>query len=207
MYIPSHFKIKDDELMYTIIEQNGFAILISQHDNRSIATHLPLTLDRNHKCLYGHVARPNPQWRDLEQHEVMVIFQGPHSYISPSWYETGDSVPTWNYVAVHVYGQAELIDDDHEVMSSMQSLIAKYEEPGSLYELGSVDSAYLAGLSKGIQGFKIHITDMEGKAKLSQNHPAQRQELVIQRLEALNRENERNIAALMKENLELRREE
>ncbi|MDU0204454.1 FMN-binding negative transcriptional regulator [Paenibacillus sp. MAH-36] len=203
MYIPSYFKIKDDELMYTVIEQNGFATLVSQHDGHPMATHLPLTLDRTNKCLYGHVARPNPQWRDLQQQEVLVIFQGPHSYISPSWYETSDSVPTWNYVAVHVYGQAELIDDEDEVMSSMKSLIEKYEEPDSPYDLESVDSAYLSGLSKGIQGFKIHISNMEGKAKLSQNHPVQRQELVIQRLEAFNRENERNIAALMKRNLEL----
>ncbi|MCY9657851.1 FMN-binding negative transcriptional regulator [Paenibacillus chondroitinus] len=182
MYIPSYFKIKDDDIMYEVIEQNGFATLISQHDNRPMATHLPLTLDRSNKCLYGHVARPNPQWKGLQQQEVLVIFQGPHSYISPSWYETGDSVPTWNYVAVHVYGQAELIDDEHEVMSSMISLIEKYEEPDSLYDLESVDSAYLSGLSKVVQ----------------------RQELVIQRLEALNRENERNIAALMRKNLELR---
>ncbi|MBA2941781.1 FMN-binding negative transcriptional regulator [Paenibacillus sp. CGMCC 1.16610] len=201
MYIPSYFKIKDDDIMYEVIEQNGFATLISQHDNRPMATHLPLTLDRTNKCLYGHVASPNPQWRDLQQQEVLVIFQGPHSYISPSWYETSDSVPTWNYVAVHVYGQAELIDDEDEVMASMRSLIEKYEEPDSPYDLESVDSTYLSGLSKGIQGFKIHISDMEGKAKLSQNHPVQRQELVIQRLEALNRENERNIAALMRKNL------
>lgn len=83
MYIPSHFKIKDEDLIYAIIEQNGFATLISQHDSRHVATHLPLTLDRNNKCLHGHVARPNPQWRDLPQQEVLVIFQGPHSYISP----------------------------------------------------------------------------------------------------------------------------
>ncbi|BFT76024.1 FMN-binding negative transcriptional regulator [Paenibacillus sp. P36] len=203
MYIPSYFKIKDDDIMYEVIEQNGFATLVSQHDGHPMATHLPLTLDRTNKCLYGHVARPNPQWRDLQQQEVLVIFQGPHSYISPSWYETSDSVPTWNYMAVHVYGQAELIDDEDEVMSSMRSLIEKYEEPDSPYDLESVDSTYLSGLSKGIQGFKIHISDMEGKAKLSQNHPVQRQELVIQRLEALNRENERSIAALMRKNLEL----
>ncbi|MBP1963940.1 FMN-binding negative transcriptional regulator [Paenibacillus aceris] len=201
MYIPSHFEIKDHNLMYEIIEQNGFATLISQHQNHSFATHLPLILDRTNECLYGHVARPNPHWRDLGQQEVLVIFQGPHSYISPSWYETSQSVPTWNYVAVHAYGQAELIDDEQEVMASMQGLIAKYEEPNSPYDLGSVDPAYLAGLSKGIQAFKIKITRMEGKAKLSQNHPVERQKLVIQRLEALNRENERKIAALMKENL------
>ncbi|NOV02603.1 FMN-binding negative transcriptional regulator [Paenibacillus planticolens] len=202
MYIPPYFEIKDRSLMHDIIEQNGFATLISQHQNRPFATHLPLILDRTNECLYGHVARPNPQWRELGQQEVLVIFQGPHSYISPSWYETSKSVPTWNYVAVHVYGQAHLIDDEQEVMASMQSLIAKYEEPDSPYELGSVDPAYLAGLNQGIQGFKINITSMEGKAKLSQNHPAERQELVIQRLEALNRENERKIAALMKGNLE-----
>lgn len=204
MYVPSHFEIKDSNLMYDIMEQNSFATLISQHQGRPFATHLPLTLDREKGCLFGHVARPNPHWTDLERQEVLVIFQGPHCYISPSWYETSSSVPTWNYVAVHVYGHVELTHDTEEVMSSMQDLVAKYEVPDSPYKLDNVDAAYLAGLSRGVQGFRIRMTSMEGKAKLSQNHPLERQELVIARLEQMNSENERRIAALMKENLDAR---
>ncbi|NRF90040.1 FMN-binding negative transcriptional regulator [Paenibacillus frigoriresistens] len=201
MYIPSHFEINDDLITYDIIEQNGFATLISQHQGSPFATHLPLSLDKDREYLFGHFARPNPQWKDIEKQEVLAIFHGPHCYISPSWYETPTAVPTWNYVAVHVYGQVELVDDVQEVMNSLSDLVLKYEEPGSSYQLDQVDASYVAGLSKGIQGFRIKITRIEGKAKLSQNHPAGRQELVIQRLENRTGEDERKIASLMRENL------
>lgn len=201
MYIPSNFKIEDDKATYDIIEQNGFATLVSQHHGQPFATHLPLSLDLNNEYLYGHFARPNPQWQDIKNLEVLAIFHGPHCYISPSWYETSTAVPTWNYVAVHVYGQVELVDDTREVMNSLQSLILKYEEPNSAYKLEAVDANYIAGLSKGIQGFRIKITHIEGKAKLSQNHPAERQELVIHQLEKMTSENERKVASLMKESL------
>ncbi|MDQ0891681.1 transcriptional regulator [Paenibacillus sp. V4I9] len=158
------------------------------------ATHLPLSLDKNREYLIGHFARPNPQWKDIEKQEVLAIFQGPHCYISPSWYETPTTVLTWNYVAVHVYGQVELVDDVQKVMNSLTDLVLKYEEPGSSYQLDQVDANYIAGLSKGIQGFRIKITRIEGKAKLSQNHPAERQELVIKRLETMTGEDERKIA-------------
>lgn len=201
MYIPSHFEIKDDQIIYNIIEQNGFATLISQHQGSPFATHLPLSLDKKRKYLFGHFARPNPQWKEIEKQEVLAIFHGPHCYISPSWYETSTTVPTWNYVAVHVYGQVELIEDAQVVMNSLTDLVLKYEEPSSSYQLDQVDASYLAGLSKGIQGFRIKITRIEGKAKLSQNHPTERQELVIQRLENKPGEDERKIASLMRENL------
>ena len=201
MYIPSHFEINDDLITYDIIEKNGFATLISQHQGGPFATHLPLSLDKNREYLFGHFARPNPQWKEIEKQEVLAIFHGPHCYISPSWYETPTTVPTWNYVAVHVYGQVELVDNAQEVMNSLADLVLKYEEPGSSYQLDQVDASYLAGLSKGIQGFRIKITRIEGKAKLSQNNPTERQELVIQRLENRTGEDERKIASLMRENL------
>jgi transcriptional regulator len=184
-----------------MIHQNGFATLITQHHGQPYVTHLPLTLDQNNEYLYGHFARPNPQWQDIKNQEVLAIFHGPHCYISPSWYEIPTAVPTWNYVAVHVYGQVELVEDTQEVMNSLNSMILKYEEPNSAYKLEVVDANYIAGLSNGIQGFRIKITHIEGKAKLSQNQPAERQELVIQRLEKMTSENDRKVASLMKENL------
>lgn len=97
-----------------------------------------------------------------------------------------------------------MVHDTEETLSAMQDLVVKYEASDSPYKLADVDAAYLAGLSKGVQSFRIGITRMEGKAKLSQNHPAERQELVIRRLEQLNRENENQIAALMRQNLAAR---
>jgi transcriptional regulator len=201
MYIPPHFKITDDSIAYDIINEHGFATLFSQHNGVPAATHLPLLLNKEKNCLYGHFARPNPQWKEIESQTVLAIFHGPHCYISPSWYETNKAVPTWNYVTVHVYGEIELVDDEDEVMESLQELVLKYESPDSSYKLEDVDSSYLTGMSKGIQAFKLQITKLEGKAKLSQNHSTHRQERVIENLEQSAHSEEKMIASWMKRNL------
>ncbi|QCJ42637.1 FMN-binding negative transcriptional regulator [Bacillus sp. S3] len=203
MYIPAHFKIKDETEAFDIIKENSFATLISQHNGMPFATHLPLNLNKDHSYLYGHVARPNPQWKDIENQTVLAIFHGPHCYISPSWYETNKAVPTWNYVTVHVYGEVELLEDEQELMSSLHDMVLKYEDPDSSYNLLDVDAEFLAGMNKGIQGFKIKINKIEGKAKLSQNHTSQRQKLVINQLEQISRTDEQQIALLIKANQKL----
>ncbi|MGR3764061.1 FMN-binding negative transcriptional regulator [Rossellomorea sp. NS-SX7] len=200
MYIPHHFKITDESIIHDIIKEHGFATLISQHNGMPVATHLPLLLNKDNTCLYGHFARPNPQWKEIGSQTVLAIFQGPHCYISPSWYETNQAVPTWNYVTVHVYGEIELVDDEEEVKNSLHDLVMKYEAPDSPYKLEDVDPQYMSGLNKGIQGFKLNITKIEGKAKLSQNHSVDRRERVIQQLEQIPRSNEQGIAMWMKGN-------
>lgn len=173
MYIPKYFAIQDEEMKYEIMEQNSFATLFSQHNGEPYATHLPLLLNRETLTLHGHFARPNEQWKDIGTQQVLAIFQGPHSYISPSWYETNNAVPTWNYVAVHVYGELEIVEDEKTLVDSLQDLVNKYEDPESTYSLNDVDPNYMGGLSKGIVGFKIKINKIEGKAKLSQNEVVQ----------------------------------
>jgi transcriptional regulator len=201
MYIPTHFQVEDEEINYDIIIENSFATLFSQHDGMPFATHLPLTLDKEKTYLYGHFARPNPQWKDIENQNVLATFHGPHCYISPSWYETNTAVPTWNYVAVHVYGQVQIVDEEQELMNSLRDMVLKYEDPNSSYKLDQVDYNFIAGMSKGIQGFRIKINRIEGKVKLSQNHQIERQELIIHRLEQNTSGDEQKIASLMKENL------
>jgi transcriptional regulator len=201
MYIPPYFKITEDSVAHDIIKEHGFATLFSQHNGMPYATHLPLLLNKENTHLYGHFARPNPQWKEIESQTVLAIFHGPHCYVSPSWYETDKAVPTWNYVTVHVYGEIELVEDEDEVMESLQELVMKYEAPDSSYKLEDLDSKYLAGMSKGIQAFKLNITKIEGKAKLSQNHPTERQERVIEQLEQNPHANEQEIALWMKGNL------
>ncbi|MED1508906.1 FMN-binding negative transcriptional regulator [Bacillus proteolyticus] len=198
MYIPKHFTIQDEETKYEMIEQNSFATLFSQHNGAPYATHLPLLLNSETLTLYGHFARPNEQWKDSGNQQVLAVFQGPHSYISPSWYETNKAVPTWNYVAVHVYGELEMVEDEQELIDSLQDLVHKYEDPKSTYSLKDVDPNYMEGLSRGIVGFKIKINKIEGKAKLSQNHSVERRELVIEELEKVGSEGSRGIAGLMK---------
>ncbi|QGH35827.1 FMN-binding negative transcriptional regulator [Gracilibacillus salitolerans] len=200
MYIPSHFKITDKKMIYNIMKEHSFATLFSQCNGMPFATHLPLILNKEHTYLYGHFARPNPQWRDIKNQTVLAIFHGPHCFISPSWYETKKAVPTWNYVTVHVYGVVELLEDENELMDSLHEMVWKYETPDSSYRLENVDDKFLTGMSKGVQGFKIKINQIEGKAKLSQNHSLQRQELVINQLEQFSNTDEQQIASLMRAN-------
>ncbi|KGM45746.1 FMN-binding negative transcriptional regulator [Neobacillus niacini] len=201
MYIPKHFTINNDEVIYDIIEKNSFATLFSQHNGEPYATHLPLQLNKEEGFLYGHFARQNQQWKDCVGQNVLVIFQGPHCYISPSWYETNEAVPTWNYLAIHVYGELEIVEEEKEVFESLIDMVNKYEKPDSSYQLENVDENFIMGMSQGIVGFKINIKKIEGKAKLSQNHPTARQELIIKELEKSTDQNDIHIAQLMKRNI------
>jgi transcriptional regulator len=205
MYIPPSFNVNDKEIIFDFIQQNSFAILFSQKDNYPVATHLPLILGKDsgeNGCLYGHMARANPHWKEIEN-EVLVVFSGPHTYISPSWYETDLAVPTWNYAAVHVYGTFHLIEDNRELIKILNDSVDYYESSfPNPWHLGNIDSNYIENLSKGIVGFKIEITRIEGKWKLSQNHPEERQKKVIKALETYENENSKKIAELMKTNLD-----
>jgi transcriptional regulator len=201
MYIPKHFKIEDEGTINDFIEKHSFATVYSQHNGEPYATHLPLMLKKDENALYGHFARANGQWKDIENQVVLVVFQGPHCYISPSWYETTEAVPTWNYVTAHLYGNVELIEDKKVIFDSLNDLVNKYEKSDSPYNLNNVEPGFIKGMTKGIVAFKINITKVEAKAKLSQNHPAQRQELIIGHLENTFQHDDIQVASLMKKNL------
>ncbi|CAM3813911.1 FMN-binding negative transcriptional regulator [Mesobacillus thioparans] len=201
MYIPIHFKIEDEEKIFEFIEKYSFATVYSTHKGEPYATHLPLVLNKDENVLYGHFARANGQWKDIENQSVLAVFQGPHCYISPSWYEITDAVPTWNYVSIHIYGMINIIEDEKVIFDSLDEMVNKYEKPDSPYDLKKVDSKYNEGLSKGIVAFKMAITKMEAKAKLSQNHPVERQELIIENLIESSNQNDLEVASLMKKNL------
>ncbi|MED1202477.1 FMN-binding negative transcriptional regulator [Heyndrickxia acidicola] len=202
MYIPDFFKIDNEKIIYDFIENYSFATLFSQHNGEPYATHLPLILNKSENALYGHFARPNKQWKDAENQTVLAVFQGPHCYISPSWYEIMKAVPTWNYVSIHLYGKMEIIDERKIVFNFLNDLVNKYENPDSQYNLNNIESSYIEGMSKGIVVFKINISKIEAKAKLSQNHPADRQELVIKHLENTSNQENIQVATLMKKNLQ-----
>jgi transcriptional regulator len=150
--------------------------------------------------LEGHVAKPNDQWRDATG-EALAIFTGPHAYVSPRWYLAEGVVPTWNYTAVHAYGPLETVSDPDELRDHLRRALATYEQgvsaPWTLERSGEV----VEKLVKGIVGLRIPISRLEGKWKLSQNHPAERQERVIAALEAQGDENSVAVAALMRANL------
>jgi transcriptional regulator len=206
MYIPKAFAETDTEKLFDFIQANSFGILFSQRDGQPVATHLPFLVERSLESpgwLRGHMAKANPHWRELEG-EVLVVFPGPHAYISPAWYEEENVVPTWNYVAVHVYGQLSLLHEQEQLWQIVEDTVKFYEaaRPAPWSLNGS--RAYAEKLLKGIVGFKIEITRLEGKWKLSQNHPVARQERVVNTLGQSPDQNSREIAQLMAENLKRR---
>jgi len=178
MYTPSHFRIEDLATAVTIIRANSFGILVSSCAEGMVGTHLPFLYTepsegRPHGTLFAHVARANPQWKSFAQAgEVLVLFQGEHGYISPTWYETLGSVPhvpTWNYEAVHVYGTPRIIADDAAAVELLHRTVDAYEPAGSAYNSQAQSAEYLANNAKAIVAFEIPITRLETKLKMSQN--------------------------------------
>lgn len=201
MYIPEYFKIEDKETIYDYIKKYSFATLFSQHNGKPYATHLPLLMNKDEHALYGHIARANKQWQDWIDQQILVVFQGPHCYISPSYYETNKAVPTWDYVSIHVYGKIELINEKNRVLNFLNDLVNKYEKSDSPYNYQDLDPVSIEEMMKELVAFKLTITNIEAQAKLSQNQSIERQEFIIKHLESSDEQNDRQVADLMRKNL------
>ena len=176
MYLPGHFKETDQARQHALIRQYPFALLVSTIDGSPYATHLPLVLDAQrgaHGHLRCHLARANPHWRGLEKDGAcLVVFQGPNAYVSPNWYDVHPAVPTWNYIAVHAYGRASLMDDA-ELRRLVDDLSAIHEagQP-TPWTTAKLTEEWFANQRKAIVGLDIAVERLEGKFKLSQNRPA-----------------------------------
>ena len=184
MYIPEHFRIEDRATAITFMRANPFAILVSTTNDGPFATHIPVVIRENgdHVIIRGHVAKANPHWRYLEQQpHCLMIFHGPHSYISPANYATRENVPTWNYGAVHVYGNARTYSAPGDLLNMLHDLIPTFE---AAYEQQweSLSEAYRSRMLSHIVGFEIAVTKIEAKFKLSQNRTADEQQKVINSL-------------------------
>ena len=171
MYIPEHFRESDVAVLRQFIAAHSFGILVTNGLQGLIATHMPLLLEG--EDVVGHLARPNPQARDLESGcQAMAVFSGPHAYISPSLYAQPEiSVPTWNYTAVHVYGKPSIISESSEVAKLLLKMVSVYESGREKPWTFDTDAAYIQNMIRAIVAFKIPIEQMEGKFKLSQNRP------------------------------------
>lgn len=177
MYTPTPYKNEDIDQIKDFIKQNSFGILVNTVDGKPWATHIPLELDIDldgNDVLEGHIAKANTQWKYFKDDEqVLCIFNGPHTYVSSSWYKE-EEVPTWNYIAVHVYGTLKVLDEE-AVLASLHKLVDKYEKD-SKESLSLLDmSPKTMRQIKGIVGFKIKIDDIQATYKLSQgregDHP------------------------------------
>jgi transcriptional regulator len=200
MYIPAAFEERDPAKLFDFIERNSFGLLVSQTGGEPFATHLPLLLDRSagpHGRLIGHLAKANPQGRDAEGQSVLAVFSGPHAYVSPSWYEADNVVPTWNYVAVHVYGTCHIINDSGVLADILRDFVRRYESPLPRQWTFDPSSAYSKKMMNAVVSFHVDITRIEGKWKLNQNRPAEQRGKVEAALRSLPDENARAIADLM----------
>jgi transcriptional regulator len=180
MYIPDHFRESDERVLAEFIDAYSFGTLVTVEGALPFASHLPFLHDREGRTLHAHVARGNPQWQHIAANaDVLVMFQGPHGYVSPTWY-AAPGVPTWNYTAVHVYGRGRVLDDAAATGRHVEKLAARFERGSAAPWVPDYDARRLAG----IVGVEIAIGEIQGKFKLSQNRSAEDRTRVVARLEA-----------------------
>lgn len=206
MYIPQYSAVTDLAPLHDAIEQYSFGLLVSNDaGGEVVASHLPFLLDRSRGpqgTLVAHMARANPQWRTSAGQKVLVVFSGPHAYVSPTWYAAERVVPTWNYVAVHAYGPLELIEDNDQAIAILEQTVNHFEQPlPKPWRLSDQPPEFIGQLSRQIVAFRIPIERLEGKWKLNQNHPPERREKVIAVLENFGGDDSIAVAALMRQEL------
>jgi transcriptional regulator len=202
MYIPPYYREEDEHKLLDFMRAHNFANLVSSVNNVPLATHLPFVIEKREDriVLVSHMAKANPQWQSFTNNSLLVIFQGPHAYISPSNYEKHQNVPTWNYVAVHVYGIPRVIEEPKEVWNLMERSIENFEEK-FMSQWKNLSPEYVNSMLKAIVAFEIEVTKLEGKFKLSQNKTKNEQQNIINSLEKSEDSVEREIAGEMKKKL------
>jgi transcriptional regulator len=201
MYIPSSYRIDAPEKIHAFIHAHGFASLITQtKDGGAFASHLPVLLDEREGVngrLRSHMARANPQWQHFAAgEEVLCIFHGPHSYISPSCYVMQHTVPTWNYAAVHVYGRPEIVDRP-ALKQIVLDTTAKYESGMPTPWKISLSESEMEGMCRAIVGFAIEITRVEAKFKFGQNRSSEDQQSMLRALQSSPDAGSRSLAELI----------
>ena len=177
MYIPKQFEITDKDEIFSFIKGVAFGQLISHVDNQLFSSHIPFLVSDDNIFLICHIAKQNPQWKDIEGQEVLVTFQGPHDYISPSWYKS-PGVPTWNYQSVHIYGNAKIVTDSEKIKKIIEDLTDIYESSSNTPWVPE----YKGSLLNVIVGIEIQITKIQCKYKLSQNRSVVDQKQMIKEL-------------------------
>lgn len=190
MFIPKLFEVTDFEEIRGFVEENAFGSIVTVHDGRPVATHLPFQFRRigEEWMVTGHFAKANPQWKNIEGQEALVMIQGPHAYVSSSWY-THENVSTWNYQAVHLYGGAQLMDEK-ELEEELALLMRKYERHREKPVLWETLSEETKKQKNAVVGFKIKVNEIQAAYKLSQNRNSTDYRRVIEGLR-----NEGNVEA------------
>lgn len=197
MYSPPYNQAADRSEVLAFMRANGFPLLVTGTGGTLHGSHLPATVQEREGqlCIDMHMARNNPQWQEFFDDEVLVVFSGPHAYISPRWYEQKPRVPTWNYAAVHAYGIPTVIEDEKAKHASQRRLVAFYD-PEWLPRFDRLPAEYVSSMLGGIVNFEIRVTRLETRWKLSQNRGRREMELIAAALEKSGDSVERALAAL-----------
>jgi len=201
MYIPEFNRIEDRALALAFMRANPFAIFVSSSENTPFATHLPVLIDESagQLMLRAHVAKANPHWQMIgPDHESLVVFHGPHAYVSPALYEIRESVPTWNYAAVHVYGKGRVITEESATRQVLDDLTTQFDSSYN-QQWNSFSDEYRNRMQRHIVAFEIIATRIETKFKLSQNRTKLEQENVIRTLAENSDSAISGVAALMRQ--------
>ena len=205
IYTPKQFSEDDRGRLFRFMRQHSFATLISGAGDEPSIAHVPVLVDEATNLVRAHVARANPLWRELApDRKVLLIFHGPHHYISPNWYTTHPSVPTWNYAVVHVSGFPRVIEgqskeDRTKIASMLHELVDENEAQFSRPWKMELPGDYMQRMIDGIVAFEVRVTRVTGKFKLSQNRPPSDRSSVIAALQESGNENAEGVVHLMKE--------
>jgi len=205
MYVPRHYAVTDRQQLHDFIKGNGFGIMFSGNGPEPVASHLPFILDESageQGTLLSHMAGANRQWRHADGQQVLTVFQGPHTYVSPTWYQDPETVPTWNYVAVHVYGILKVVQDQERIQNILARITDYYEASLPQPWKAEFTSEYAQQMVKRIVAFEIEIDKMQGKWKLNQNHPEERRRRVVDVLKTMPDDNSQGIVTLMEPGLD-----
>jgi transcriptional regulator len=202
MYSPSYNRLEDRAELLAFMQANSFAVLVTGTGGTLHASHLPVMVHEPGKdvVLDMHMAKANAQWKEFFDDEVMVVFFGPHAYVSPRWYVDEERVPTWNYAAVHAYGVAKVLADPKLKYENQRRLVAALD-PQWLPRFDALRTEYVDRMLDGIVNFQIAVTRLETRWKLSQNRSRQEQELIAAQLEKSADSAERALAALTRKHL------
>jgi len=199
MYSPPYNRLEDRRELIEFLRANNFPALVTGTGGTLHGSHLPATIHEEGEqiVLDMHMARANAQWREFFDEEALVIFTGPHAYVSPRWYEEKERVPTWNYAAVHAYGIPSLVEEREAKRLSQRRLI-EVMDPQWLPRFDALPEKYVTLMLDGIVNFRIPVARIETRWKLSQNRGRREMELIIAELE---RGGEQALAALMRRHL------
>ncbi|HMZ43325.1 MAG TPA: FMN-binding negative transcriptional regulator [Anaerolineales bacterium] len=198
MHIPKLYREEDRELIVEFLKQNNFPALVTFDGEKPIATHLPVEITQTETAgltIYSHMSKANPQWKSFGGQEVLLIFQGAHTYISPRWYNHVN-VPTWNYMMVHVYGKVRIVEGDE--LYSLLGRLVRQHEVDSNYRLESLPQDFVKKEMNGTVGFVVDVTRMDAGYKLSQNRNDEDHANIIRELEGRGDLNSMEVAEEMR---------